>query len=141
MTEILADDAAAAREDAYSERKVERKRERERLDEIAPRADAGSHERRVEKKRETAAVHASFRDRKSPGGEDVPEDDLLGNDGLDAYKRRRREEEMKKSERQLRREELQRARDEERRERVAVMKVKEDQTMDMLKTLARQRFG
>jgi hypothetical protein len=108
---------------------------------MVPRADAGSHERRVEKKREVTAVHASFRDRKSPGAEEVPEDDLLGSEGLDAYKRKRKEEEMKKSERQLRREELQRARDEERRERVAVMKVKEDQTMDMLKALAKQRFG
>jgi hypothetical protein len=48
---------------------------------------------------------------------------------------------MKKSERQLRREEVLRAKDDERKERLQTMKIKEDQTMDMLKALAEQRFG
>jgi hypothetical protein len=140
-TEILQDDATAAREEAYYERKRERKAERERLDELVPRPDAGSHERRLEKKRETTAVHTSFRDAKSPGAEEIAENDLLGDNGVDDYKRRKKEEEMKKSERQLKREEVWRARAEERKERLQVMKEKEDQTMDMLKALAKQRFG
>jgi hypothetical protein len=137
----LEDDATAAREDAYYERRRERKLDRERLNDLVPRPDAGSHERRLEKKRDTAVVHASFRDAKSPGAEDIADNDLLGDGGIDTYKRRQKDEEMKKSERQLRREEIFRAKAEERKERVQVMKAKEDQTMDMLKTLAKQRFG
>jgi hypothetical protein len=139
--ELLDDDAAAAREEAYYERKNERKLESERLEELEPRADAASHERRLEKKRDIAAVHGSFRDAKSPGAEDIAESDLLGSEGIDAYRRRKKDEEMKKSERQLRREEVLRAKDDERKERLQTMKIKEDQTMDMLKALAEQRFG
>jgi len=139
--ELLADDQAAAREEVSYERRQERKLEQERLNELVPKADAGTRERQLEKKSEITAVHASFKDRKSPGAEEVADDDLLGNDGIDAYKRKKKDEEMKKSARQLRREEVERARTEERRERVQAMQIKEDKTMEMLQALAKQRYG
>lgn len=140
-TEVLADDALAAREASQYEYKTERKLANDRLAELVPRADAGTHERRLEKKHDIAAVHSSFRDVKEGGAEEVADTDLLGDGGLDEYKKRRKEEEMRKSDRQLRREEHERARAEERKERGKVLREKEDQTMALLKGLAQQRFG
>jgi hypothetical protein len=139
--EVLSDDALAAREAAQYQYKTERKLANDRLAELVPRADVGTHERRLEKKQDIAAVHSSFRDVKEGGAEEIPDTDLLGDGGLDEYKRRRKEEEMRKSDRQIRREEHERARDEERRERGKVLREKEDQTMAMLRGLAQQRFG
>jgi len=140
-TEVLADDVLAAREASQYQYKTERKLANDRLNDLVPRSDAGTHERRLEKKQDIAAVHSSFRDVKDGGVEEVADTDLLGDGGLDEFKRRRKEEEMKKSDRQLRREEHERARMEERRERGKIQREKEDQTMSMLKNLAQQRFG
>ncbi len=138
----MEDDATASRELAAHARKLERKQQRERLDEIAPRADAGTRERQLEKRREQTALHASFRAARSPGAEEVPDADLLGDggggtEGLRAAK----EEERKKSERQVRREEMWRAKAEERRRRVEERQADEDKHVDMLTALARERFG
>jgi hypothetical protein len=141
LLEMLQDDRIRSRDDVKYERKLERKVQKERLDELAPRADAGTRERQLEKKRETTSMHASFRDARSPGAEDVGEGDLLGDDGIDGYKRKKVEEEKKKSERQLRKEEIWRARAEERREKVQIQKAKEDRTMEMLMALAQERYG
>jgi hypothetical protein len=141
--ELLDDDAAASREHAAQARKLERKQQRERLDELAPRADAGTRERQLEKRREQTAVHASFRATRSPGAEEVPDADLLGDGGGGGAEGLRvaKEEERKKTERQLRREEIWRAKAEERRRRVEERQVDEERHVDMLTALARERFG
>jgi len=134
----------ASREHAVQTRRLERKQQRERLDELAPRADAGTRERQLEKRSEQTAVHASFRAARSPGAEEVPDADLLGDGGGGggaAGLRSAKEEERKKTERQLRREEIWRAKAEERRRRVEERQVDEERHVDMLTALARERFG
>jgi hypothetical protein len=142
LPELLEDDAADTRGHAAQARKLERKQQRERLDELAPRADAGTRERQLEKRREQTAVHASFRAERSPGAEEVPDADLLGDGGggTDSLKVAK-EDERRKSERQVRREEIWRAKAEERRRRVEERQVDEDRHVDMLTALARERFG
>ena len=95
----------------------------------------------MEKKREVTVANRSFREAKSPGAEDIPEKDVMGDDGLEGYKAQVRATERKKNERELRKEEIMRARAAEREERFAEHRAKEDKTMDMLKALAKQRFG
>lgn len=135
------EDQEARREDARYARKQERKAQKERLDEIAPRAEAGTKERQLEKKREITAANRSFREAKSPGAEEVPERDVMGDDGLEGYKAHLQATERKKNERELRKEEILRAREAERAEKMAEHRAKEDKTMDMLKQLAKQRYG
>lgn len=135
-----------ARQDAFAdarhERKLDRKRENERLNELAPRAEAGTKERQMEKKREKAESNRAFRDAGSPGAEEVGERDLMGADGgIEGYKAKLKAEEKRKTERELRREENLRARAVEREERLAHHRAKEDQTIEMLKALAQQRYG
>jgi len=95
----------------------------------------------MEKRQDAAATRASYREQKSPGVGEVGEGDLMGDDGIQAYKQKRKEEEMRKSQWAIRREEMDRVRGEERKERVSAMAAKEDKTMNMLRDLARQRFG
>lgn len=111
QTEIAAEDEMAAREDLRHARKLDRKEQKERLEELVPRPEAGTHERRMEKKREVNEKMRSFRD-KSPGaGDEVGESDLMGGeDGISAYKAKKKEMERKKNERELRREEVLRVR-------------------------------
>ena len=74
--------------------------------------------------------------------EDVPENDLLGGeDGIEGFKRQKREMEKKKNEREIRKEEILRARNEEREERMREYRAKEEKTMAGLVALARARFG
>ena len=135
------EDEEARREDIRYARKQDRKAQKERLEEMAPRAEAGTKERQLEKKQEKAAANRAFRDAKSPGAEEVGEGDLLGDDGVEGYKARLKENEKKRSERELRKEEALRARAAEREERLAEHRAKENKTMDMLKSLAKQRYG
>lgn len=124
-----------------SKRKAERKAQKEALDELVPRADAGTHERRVEKKAAVNATMKSFRER-SPGAAEVPESELMGGgDGVSDFKKQKQEYERKKNERELRKEEFLRARAAEREERLQDYAAKEEKTMAMLKDLAKQRFG
>jgi hypothetical protein len=118
---------------------MDRKLQKERFEEANPRAEPGSRERQLEKKRETAAANRVFRDEKSPGAEEVGESDLIG--GEDGIKAHLKDTQRKKSERELRKEEIYRAREAEREKRLAIHRVKEDKTMEMLKSLARQRYG
>jgi hypothetical protein len=118
------------------ERKLERKEQKSRMDELVPRADAGTRERQLEKKKEAAASNRSFADARGGGDGvvEVAESDLMGSGGgVDDVKRLRKEEERKKNERELRREEIMRARAVEREERMAIVREKEDKTMEMLK--------
>ncbi|KAF2500067.1 hypothetical protein BU16DRAFT_569852 [Lophium mytilinum] len=127
--------------DLRYERKLDRNAQKERLEELAPRADPGSRERALEKKREVTGTLNAFREAKSPGAEEVPEGDLMGDDGIDGYKKRKKEGERKKNEREIRKEEIMRAKAEEREERQAEIRAKEEKTMEMLKAIARERFG
>jgi hypothetical protein len=128
-------------DDIRHERKTDRNAQKERLEELVPRADPGSRERQLEKKRETTSTLQSFRDAKESGDVEVAEADLLGDDGVDTYKRKKKEEERKKSEREIRREEIQRAREAERDERLAERREKEGKTMEFLMQIAKERFG
>lgn len=113
-------------------------------DEVAPRAEPGTHERRMEKRREAAAANREFA-RTVRGGspmEAAPEAELMGGDNdLDTLKKEREREQRKKNERELRREEMMRARAAEREERLQRYRQKEEETMGWLKALAKQRFG
>ncbi len=103
---MAADDELLAREDLRHMRKVDRQEQKERLDELVPRAEAGTRERQLEKKREVNEKMRSFRE-KSPGaGDEVGEKDLMGDDGIDAYRAQKREHQRKKNERELRKEEI-----------------------------------
>lgn len=128
-------------EDTRYERKTERKAQKDRLDELVPRADPGSRERQLEKKRETTSTLQSFRDAKENGDIEVAEADLMGDDGIDAFKRKKKQDERQKNEREIRREEIARAREAERDERLAERREKESKTMDFLKQLAQERYG
>lgn len=116
----------------------------ERLEEIAPRAEAGTKERMLERKKEKAAINRAFAASKTDtaGIVEVPESDLLGDDeGLNGFKKRKHELARKKNEREIRREEVLRARAADREERVKRYRVKEEATMKGLVELAKARFG
>lgn len=139
--EMEAEDGLARRDDLRFERKLDRKAQKEALDELVPRAEAGTRERQLEKKREVNEKMKSFRER-SPGAAEVPDAELMGGgDGIGEYKKMKQEFERKKTERELRREEIMRARAAEKEERLNEYRAKEEETMAMLKALAKQRFG
>lgn len=128
------------------ERRAERGLHRERLEELAGgRADPGSHERRMEKRRAAADAAREFREAKSPGADEgagADEGELMGGgDSVDDYKRAKEREVKRKTERQLRREEMERARLEEIEERRRAWQEREEGTVNMLRELAKQRFG
>jgi hypothetical protein len=136
-----AEDGFAARDDIRYTRKLDRKAQKAALDELVPRAEAGTRERQLEKKKEANEKMKSFRE-KSPGAAEVPDQELMGgSDSIGDFKRVKQEAERKKTERELRKEEILRARMAEREERLGEYRAKEEQTMDMLKALAKQRFG
>lgn len=117
------------------------------MDELAPRAEPGSKDRILEKKREKADSQRAFAAGAGGGLEDVPETDLFGGDeeggggGIEGFKRQKREQERKKNEREIRREEMLRARQAEHEQRVQEYKAREEKTMSGLVALARARFG
>ena len=129
------------RDDIRFERKQDRKAQKDRLEELAPHADPGSRERQLEKKRETTSTLKEFRDAKEAGDAEIGESELMGDDGIDQYKKQKKEMERKKTERELRREEIMRAKAAERDERLAERRAKEANTMDYFKQLAKERFG
>ena len=108
-----------------------------------PRAEAGTRERQIEKRREAASSNRMFAAAKEGGDmAEVPESDMMGGDeGVADIKRRKQETERRKTEREIRKEEIMRARKEERDERAREFREREDRTMANLKELARQRFG
>jgi hypothetical protein len=136
-----AEDGLARRDDIRYERKVDRKAQKDALNELVPRAEAGTRERQLEKKKEVNEKMKSFRE-KSPGAAEIPDTELMGGgDGIGEYKKIKQEFERKKNERELRKEEILRARMAEREERLSEYRAKEDKTMESLKALAKQRFG
>lgn len=113
-------------------------------EEVAPRAEPGTHERRMEKRQEAAASNRAFAEAKRGGSpEAAPEEELMGSgeNDLDSLKKAKEREQRKKNEREIRREELLRARAAEREERLQQYRQKEEETIGWLKTLAKQRFG
>ncbi|PYH98297.1 hypothetical protein BO71DRAFT_416403 [Aspergillus ellipticus CBS 707.79] len=146
--ELAAEDALAARHDSRalyrSELNAHKSEMRHMQDEVAPRAEPGTHERRMEKRQEASAANRAFADAKRGGSpEAAPEEELMGagENDLDALKNARAREQRKKNEREIRKEEIMRARAVEREERLRRYREKEDETIGWLKTLAKQRFG
>jgi hypothetical protein len=139
--EMNAEEKEARVEELRDARKVDRRLQKERLEELVPRADVGTRERKLEKKKEVNEKMRAFRE-PSPGGE-VPEEDLIGDGegGIADYKRMMAQEKQKVSERQQRREEVERARNAERDERIRAYKDKEEATREMLRQLAKRQFG
>ncbi|OTB00933.1 hypothetical protein M426DRAFT_323922 [Hypoxylon sp. CI-4A] len=131
-------------------RKLDRTTQRERLDELAPRAEPGSRERQLEKKRAVNDKMRGFRER-SPGGAggaEVGEAELMGggggddgDDGLAEYKRMKGLAERRKTDREVRREEESRARAAEREERVREYRIREEGVLEGLRRIAKERFG
>lgn len=137
--------AAAEREgeaEALREaRKADRRRQKEQLEELVPRADAGTRERKLEKRQALNAKLNAFRE-PSPDGAAVPEAELLGGgDGIEEHRKLLAVQQQRTSQRQSRREEEARAAAAERNERIAAYREKEDRTIETLKELARRRFG
>lgn len=139
--------AAEARNSAIeslrNERRAERRVQKERLDELAPRAEAGTKERQREKKREKADANRSFAASAHDNADvEVKDADLMGGaDGVDELKRIKQVEERKRSQRHKRREEKLAARRAEREQRAQSMRKKEEKIMGTLKQLAKVRFG
>ncbi|KAM3515520.1 hypothetical protein MY11210_000893 [Beauveria gryllotalpidicola] len=146
--ERRAEDRSAALADLRAERRAERTLQKERLEELAPRAEPGTRERRLEKKRALGEKMRGFREG-SPGGSMAAATDgeLMGGgggrdgDSLAELKQQRAEAQRRKSEREMRREELQRAKQAEMEDRRRRYEEREQGTMSMLQELARQRFG
>ncbi|KAL7924687.1 hypothetical protein ACQKWADRAFT_255258 [Trichoderma austrokoningii] len=138
--ELIEESREADREDLRAARKADRKLQKERLEELVPRAEAGTRERKLEKRQEVNEKMRQFRD-KSPGGE-VRDSELMGGgDTLAEYKLAKEREQRRKSEREIRREEIERAKREEIEEKRRAWQEREDKTVSMLRELARQRFG
>lgn len=111
-------------------------------DEIAPRAEAGTRERMLEKRREVAAGNREFAAARGGSPEAARDEDLMGEENdFAAMKREKEKDQRKKNEREIRREEILRARAAEREERAQAYRQKEQETMSFLQALAKQRFG
>jgi hypothetical protein len=138
--ELAEEDRGNRIADLRYERKQDRKAQKERLEDLAPRAEPGTRERQLEKKRDTAMSNRAFAEAKDGGAEEVGEGELMGDDG-DGMKARKKALERQKNEREIRKEEILRAREVEREERLAEHRKKEEKTMDYLRSLAQQRYG
>ena len=98
----------------------------------------------MEKRQERAASNRAFAESRRGGspGAALPDTELMGGgDDLEALKRAKEKETRKKNEREIRREEVLRARAAEREERLEGYRRKEEETMEFLRSLAKQRFG
>lgn len=65
----------------------------------------------------------------------------MGGDDLGELKRMKKEQDRRKTERELRREEILRARMAERGQKLKAIRDKEEKTMSMLRDIAKERFG
>ncbi|RCI16828.1 hypothetical protein L249_2709 [Ophiocordyceps polyrhachis-furcata BCC 54312] len=139
--ELIRESQEAERSALRAARKADRKEQKERLEEIAPRAEAGTHERKMEKRRETNDKMRQFRD-KSPGMEAANDKDIMGGgESVEEYRQMKARERRRKSERQIRREQLERAQKEMTEAKRRAWQLREEGTINMLRELARQRFG
>lgn len=139
--EAAAEEHAARIADLRLARKADRVRQKERIDELVPRAEAGTRERQLEKKALVNDKMRSFRE-KGDAMEEVGESDLMGGgDSLDEFRKAAKEQQRKKTDRELRREAEARAKAEEREERLREWREREEEKLRGLKELARARFG
>lgn len=139
--ELVQEQREADREELRQARKADRTVQKERLEDLVPRAEPGTRERKLEKKKEVNEKMRQFRD-KSPGMEAGNDKELMGGgDELEEYKKEKEKEQKHKSERQVRREEFDRAKKEEMEERRRAWQEREEGTVSMLRELAKQRFG
>lgn len=138
--ELAEDDRENRIDDLRWDRKQDRKVQKERMEELVPRAEPGSRERQLEKKRDVAMSNRAFAESKEAGADDVGEGDLMGEEG-GGFKARKQAMERQKNEREIRKEEILRARETEREEKLAEHRKKEEKTMEYLRTLAQQRYG
>lgn len=123
-------------------RKADRAQQKERLDELVPRAEPGTRERKLEKKAAVNEKMKGFREGAGDGVEEVGDGDLMGGgDSVADLKRAKAAMQRKKTERELRREAEARAREEERLERLREWREREEEKLRGLKELARARFG
>lgn len=119
----------------------DRAEQKERLDEIAPRAEAGTRDRQLEKRKLTNQAMREFAGARESGEmAEVADPELLGG-GADDYRRMLGNLRQKKTEREVRREEEVRARNAEREERFRGYRTREEETVERLREMARQRFG
>lgn len=146
--ESAIEDAMAARKESRLQHRGEIRSHKAAMrhleDEIAPRAEPGTRERQLEKRREAAAANRSFAEARRGGSpEAAPEEELMGSgeNDLAALTREKEKEQRKKNEREIRREEILRARAAEREERIQKYREKEQETIGWLQALAKQRFG
>lgn len=141
--ESVLESISQSHNDLRALRKDDVKAQKARLDELIPKAEPGTRDRQLEKKRELADSNRAFAAAKEdPSALDINDNDLMGGgEGIEEVKKMKKEFERKKNERELRREEVLRARAVEREERLAVAREKEERTMEMLRGLARGRFG
>lgn len=139
--EAAAEERESQLSDLRQARKADRAQQKERLEELAPRAEPGTRERRLEKK---AAVNEKMKGFREGGDavEEVGDGDLMGGgDSVAELKRAKAAMQRKKTERELRREAEARAREEERLERLREWREREEEKLRGLKELARARFG
>lgn len=122
-------------------RHADRAEQKARLDDLVPRAEAGTRERQLEKRRLTTEAMRDFASTREPGGEmEIADPELLGG-GADDYRRMLANLQQRRTEREVRREEVVRARNAERDERVREARVREEERLEVLREMARQRFG
>ncbi|KAL8973543.1 MAG: hypothetical protein Q9197_002206 [Variospora fuerteventurae] len=141
-SELEAESATQDRSLLRHARKADRQLQKEHLEDLIPRAPAGTKDRQLERKAELRASNSAFASAKGDAVAEVPEADLMGDEGgLEGYRKKKAEDERKKNDREVRREEILRARREEREERIRVYREKEGRTMEGLVALARARFG
>lgn len=139
--ELAEEEKQASINELRAERKADRALQKERLDDLTPRAEPGTRERQLEKRQMVNEKMREFRDR-SPGMEAGNDKDLMGGgDDIQEYRRMKEQEQRRKTEREIRREELERAKMEEMEERRRAWREREEGTMGMLRELAKQRFG
>ncbi|KAL2147263.1 hypothetical protein VTI28DRAFT_10253 [Corynascus sepedonium] len=140
--ETLAAERESALEAHRLARRAHRREEKALLDEaLPPRADPGSRERRLEKRKELNEELRGFRDRSPPGAVEVGEGELMGGSAADEYRAEVQKREERRRERVSRREEVERARRAELEERARSYREREERVVEGLKELARQRFG
>ncbi|KAL5932025.1 hypothetical protein ACKVV1_004014 [Pyricularia oryzae] len=131
-----------SRDDIRLARRADRAEQKERLDEILPRAAAGTRERQLEKKRMVNEKMRGFREGSAGATEEAGDGELMGEGGgVSDYKAALAREQRKKTEREVRKEAEARAKVEELRQRMKRYQEKEERTIGALRELARQKFG
>ncbi|EQK97653.1 protein related to RNA helicase [Ophiocordyceps sinensis CO18] len=139
--ELIKESRGAEREALRDARKADRAQQKERLEELAPRAEPGTRERKLEKRREANDAMRQLRD-KSPGLEAGNDKELMGGgDLVDEYRQMKATARRRKSERQIQKEELERANKEMMEAKRKAWQQREEGTVSMLRELAKRRFG